>query len=66
MNLDWIDTAKRAAWTFVEAFVGVLAAAQALALEGAMLLSAFASGVAAALVPIKDYALSRPGKQPKA
>jgi len=64
--MDWVDTAKRAAWTFVEAFVGVLATAQMLALEGAMLLSAFASGVAAALVPLKDYALTRPGKTPEA
>jgi len=63
--MDWVDTAKRAAWTFVEAFVGVLATAQMLALEGAMLLSAFASGVAAALVPLKDYALTRPGKTPE-
>ena len=30
-----------------------------------MLLSAFASGVAAALVPLKDYALNRPGKTPE-
>jgi len=60
--MDWVDSAKRAAWTFVEAFVGVLAAAQAFAMEGAVLLSAFASGVAAAIVPLKDYALSRPRK----
>ena len=64
--MDWVDSAKRAVWTFIEAFVGVLAAAQMLALEGAMLLSAFASGVAAALVPLKDYALSRPSKKPEA
>ena len=64
--MDWADSAKRAAWTFVQAFVGVLASAQMLALEGAMLLSAFASGVAAALVPLKDYALTRPSKQPEA
>jgi len=63
--MRWADTAKRAAWTFVEAFVGVLATAQMLALEGAMLLSALASGVAAALVPLKDYALTRPGKTPE-
>ena len=63
--MDWVDTAKRAVWTFVEAFVGVLAAAQMLALEGAMLLSAFASGVAAALVPLKDYTLNRAAKQPE-
>jgi len=63
--MDWVDTAKRSAWTFVEAFVGVLATAQMLALEGAMLLSALASGVAAALVPLKDYALTRPGKTPE-
>ena len=30
--MDWADSAKRAAWTFVEAFVGVLATAQMLAL----------------------------------
>jgi len=63
--MDWADSAKRAAWTFIEAFVGVLATAQMLALEGAMLLSAFASGVAAAIVPLKDYALTRPGKTPE-
>jgi len=64
--MDWADSARRAAWTFVQAFVGVLASAQMLALEGAMLLSAFASGVAAALVPLKDYALSRGDKKPDA
>lgn len=55
--MDWRDSFRRAIWTFLEAFLGVLAAAQAFALEGAALLSATAAGLAAAIVPLKDYAL---------
>jgi hypothetical protein len=56
--MDWIDTAHRSFWTFIEAFVGVLAGTYAFAVEGAALLSAVAAGIAAAIVPIKEGALA--------
>ena len=55
--MDWMDTAHRTLWTFIEAFIGVLAGTYALAIEGAVLLSAIAAGVAAAIVPLKEAAL---------
>ena len=58
MSLDWYDTAHRAFWTFIEAFVGVLAGTYAFAVEGAAVLSAVAAGVAAAIVPLKEAALA--------
>ena len=57
--MDWIDTAHRTFWTFLEAFVGALAATYALAVDGAAILSAVAAGVAAALVPLKEAVLAR-------
>ena len=57
--MDWIDTAHRTFWTFLEAFIGVLAGTYAFAVEGAALLSAVAAGVAAAIVPLKEFALAR-------
>jgi len=57
--MDWMDTAHRTFWTFVEAFVGVLAGTYALAVDGAALLSAIAAGVAAAIVPLKEAMLAR-------
>jgi hypothetical protein len=65
--MDWADTAHRTFWTFVEAFIGVLAGTYALAIEGAALLSAVAAGIAAAIVPIKEGALAarrRRGENP--
>ena len=56
--IDWMDTAHRTVWTFIEAFVGVLAGTYALAIEGAALLSAVAAGIAAAIVPLKEGALA--------
>ena len=56
--MDWMDTAHRTFWTFIEAFIGVLAGTYALAVEGAALLSAIAAGVAAAIVPLKEAALA--------
>jgi hypothetical protein len=56
--MDWADTAHRTFWTFIEAFIGVLAGTYALAIEGAALLSAVAAGIAAAIVPIKEGALA--------
>jgi len=56
--MDWMDTAHRTFWTFVEAFIGVLAGTYALAVEGAAILSAVAAGVAAAIVPLKEAALA--------
>ena len=56
--MDWMDTAHRTLWTFIEAFVGVLAGTYALAVEGAALLSAVAAGIAAAIVPLKEGALA--------
>lgn len=61
--MDWMDTAHRTFWTFVEAFVGVLAGTYALAVEGAALLSAIAAGVAAAIVPLKEGALAARRRQ---
>jgi len=57
--MDWIDTAHRTFWTFLEAFVGALAATYSLAVDGAALLSAIAAGVAAAIVPLKEAMLAR-------
>ena len=57
--MDWIDTAHRTFWTFLEAFVGALAATYSLAVDGAALLSAVAAGVAAAIVPLKEAMLAR-------
>jgi len=57
--MDWMDTAHRTFWTFVEAFVGVLAGTYALAVEGAALLSAVAAGIAAAIVPLKQAVLTK-------
>jgi len=65
--MDWMDTAHRTLWTFIEAFVGVLAGTYALAVEGAALLSAVAAGIAAAIVPLKEGALAarrRKAEQP--
>ena len=31
--MDWMDTAHRTLWTFIEAFIGVLAGTYALAIE---------------------------------
>ena len=56
--MDWMDTAHRTFWTFIEAFIGVLAGTYALAIEGAAMLSAIAAGVAAAIVPLKEAALA--------
>ena len=56
--IDWMDTAHRTLWTFIEAFIGVLAGTYALAIEGAALLSAVAAGIAAAIVPLKEGALA--------
>ena len=56
--MDWMDTAHRTFWTFIEAFIGVLAGTYALAIEGAALLSAVAAGIAAAIVPLKEAALT--------
>ena len=56
--MDWMDTAHRAFWTFIEAFIGVLAGTYALAIEGAAILSAVAAGIAAAIVPLKEAALA--------
>lgn len=56
--MDWMDTAHRTLWTFIEAFVGVLAGTYALAVEGAAVLSAVAAGIAAAIVPLKEGALA--------
>jgi len=50
--MDWMDTAHRTFWTFLEALVGALAATYRLSVDGAALLSALAAGVAAALVPL--------------
>jgi len=57
--MDWMDTAHRTFWTFLEAFVGALAATYSLAVDGAALLSAIAAGVAAAIVPLKEAMLAR-------
>jgi len=57
--MDWTDTAHRTFWTFLEAFVGALAATYALAVDSAAILSAVAAGVAAALVPLKEAVLAR-------
>ena len=56
--MDWMDTAHRTFWTFIEAFIGVLAGTYALAVEGAAILSAVAAGIAAAIVPLKEAALA--------
>ena len=56
--MDWMDTAHRTLWTFIEAFIGVLAGTYALAIEGAAILSAVAAGIAAAIVPLKEAALA--------
>jgi hypothetical protein len=56
--MDWADTAHRTFWTFIEAFIGVLAGTYAFAIEGAAVLSAVAAGVAAAIVPLKEAALA--------
>lgn len=58
MNLDWYDTAHRTFWTFIEAFIGILAGTYAFAIEGAALLSAVGAGIAAAIVPLKEGALA--------
>jgi len=57
--MDWFDTAHRTFWTFLEAFVGALAATYSLAVDGAAVLSAIAAGVAAAIVPLKEAMLAR-------
>ena len=57
--MNWMDTAHRTFWTFLEAFVGALAATYSLAVDGAALLSAIAAGVAAAIVPLKEAMLAR-------
>ena len=57
--MDWFDTAHRTFWTFLEAFVGALAATYSLAVDGAAVLSAIAAGVAAAIVPLKEAVLAR-------
>ena len=57
--MDWFDTAHRTFWTFLEAFVGALAATYSLAVDGAAVLSAVAAGVAAAIVPLKEAMLAR-------
>jgi len=61
--MDWYDTAHRTFWTFIEAFIGVLAGTYAFAIEGAALLSAVAAGVAAAIVPLKEAALAHRRRQ---
>jgi len=55
--MDWFDTAHRTFWTFLEAFVGALAATYSLAVDGAAVLSAIAAGIAAAIVPLKQAVL---------
>jgi len=57
--MDWFDTAHRTFWTFLEAFVGALAATYSLAVDGAAVLSAIAAGVAAAIVPLKQAVLTK-------
>jgi len=57
--MDWFDTAHRTFWTFLEAFVGALAATYSLAVDGAAILSAIAAGVAAAIVPLKQAVLTK-------
>ena len=52
MNLA--DLAHRTLWTFVQAFVAMLIAAQVIDL--AVLHAAVIAGGAAALVPVKEYA----------
>lgn len=61
--MDWMDTAHRTFWTFIEAFIGVLAGTYAFAIEGAAVLSAVAAGVAAAIVPLKEAALANRRRQ---
>jgi hypothetical protein len=56
--MDWMDTAHRTVWTFIEAFIGILAGSYALAIEGAAILSAVGAGLAAAIVPLKEGALA--------
>ncbi len=56
--MDWMDTAHRTVWTFIEAFIGILAGTYALAIEGAAILSAVGAGLAAAIVPLKEGALA--------
>jgi len=57
--MDWFDTAHRTFWTFLEAFVGALAATYSLAVDGAAVLSAIAAGIAAAIVPLKQAVLTK-------
>ena len=61
--MDWMDTAHRTFWTFIEAFIGVLAGTYAFAVEGAAVLSAVAAGVAASIVPLKEAALAHRRRQ---
>ena len=52
MNLA--DLAHRTLWTFVQSFLAMLIASQVIDL--AVLHAALISGLAAALVPVKEYA----------
>ncbi len=53
-KLDLADLAHRTLWTFVQAFLAMLIAAQVIDL--AVLHAALIAGGAAALVPVKEYA----------
>jgi hypothetical protein len=52
--MDFNDLAHRTLWTFIQSFLAMLVAAQVIDL--AVLHAAAISGLAAALVPVKEYA----------
>jgi hypothetical protein len=52
--MDLTDLAHRTVWTFVQSFLAMLIASQVIDL--AVLHAALISGLAAALVPVKEYA----------
>jgi hypothetical protein len=53
---DLNDLAHRTLWTFVEAFLAVIIAAPLLSVDVSVLSSAVIAAVAAAIVPVKEYA----------
>jgi hypothetical protein len=57
--MDLTDLAHRTVWTFAQSFLAMLIASQVIDL--AVLHAAAISGLAAALVPVKEYARKQLG-----
>jgi hypothetical protein len=57
--MDVKDVVERAAWTFVQTFIGVLTASALLDFDISVIAAGAAAAVADALVVVKEFAKSR-------